>query len=88
MDSLKFISRGSARAHVLVAPSQLASYVRKPQLEQQMNAKDLQRQVVTKSAGQASHVVDAVYEDNVATAGGTSPQVSQVALAGLAVLEG
>jgi hypothetical protein len=67
---------GSGPAHALVTPARLGAYVRKPQLEQQMNAKDLQRQVVTRSAGQASHVVDAVYEDNVATAGGgTSPQV-------------
>jgi hypothetical protein len=62
-------------AHALVTPARLGAYVRKPQLEQQMNAKALQQQVVTKSAGQASHVVDAVYEDNVATASGTSPQV-------------
>jgi hypothetical protein len=65
----------SGPAHALVTPARLGAYVRKPQLEQQMNAKDLQQQVVTKSAGQASHVVDAVYEDNSATAGGSSPQV-------------
>ena len=65
----------SGPAHALVTPARLGVYVRKPQLEQQMNAKDLQRQVVTRSAGQASHVVDAVYEDNSRTAGGTSPQV-------------
>jgi len=65
----------SGPAHALVIPARLGAYVRKPQLEQQMNAKNLQQQVVTKSAGQASHVVDAVYEDNSAAAGGTSPQV-------------
>ena len=63
----------SGPAHALVTPARLGAYVRKPQLEQQMNAQDLQRQVVTKSAGQASHVVDAVYEDN--SSSGTSPQV-------------
>jgi hypothetical protein len=66
---------GSGPAHALVTPVRLGAYVRKPQLEQQMNAKSLQQQVVTKSAGQASHVVDAVYEDNSARAGGTIPQV-------------
>jgi hypothetical protein len=66
---------GSGPAHALVTPARLGAYVRKPQLEQQMNAKNLQQQVVAKSAGQASHVVDAVYEDNSGAAGGTSPQV-------------
>jgi hypothetical protein len=62
-------------AHTLVTPASLGAYVRKPQLEQQMHAKDLQQQVVAKSAGQASDVVDAVYEANSDAAGGTSPQV-------------
>ena len=66
---------GRGPAHALVTPAQLGAYVRKPQLEQQMNAKDLQQQVVAKSAGQASDVVDAVYEANSAAADGTSPQV-------------
>ena len=65
---------GSGPAHALSAPDRLGAYVRKPQLEQQMNAKQLQQQVVTKSSGQASHVVDAVYEDNSA-ASAPSPQV-------------
>jgi hypothetical protein len=65
----------SGPAHALVTPAQLGAYVRRPQLEQQMHAKDLQQQVVAKSAGQASDVVYAVYEDDSAAAGGTSPQV-------------
>lgn len=66
---------GSGPAHALVTPAKLGAWVRKPQLEQQMNAKDLQQQVVAKSAGQASDVVDAVYEANSAAASGTNPQV-------------
>jgi hypothetical protein len=66
---------GSGPAHALVTPAKLGAWVRKPQLEQQMNAKDLQQQVVAKSAGQASDVVDAVYEANSAAANGTNPQV-------------
>ena len=66
---------GSGPAHALVTPAKIGGYVRKPQLEQQMNAKELQQQVVAKSAGQASDVVDAVYEANSGAAGGTSPQV-------------
>ena len=71
--ALKFVSRGTARSHVLVAPSRLASYVRRPELEQQMNARALQRQVIAKSAGQASHVVSAVYENNGVS--GNAPQI-------------
>jgi hypothetical protein len=66
---------GRGPAHALVTPAKFGAYVRKPQLEQQMNAKDLQQQVVAKSAGQASDVVDAVYEANSGAVGGTSPQV-------------
>ena len=60
---------------VLVAPSRLASYVRRPELEQQMNARALQRQVIAKSAGQASHVVSAVYENGAGVSGNAPPQI-------------
>ena len=73
--ALKFVSRGSTRSHVLVAPARLASYVRRPQLEQQMNARALQQQVIAKSAGQASHVVSAVYENSAGVSGTAPPQV-------------
>jgi hypothetical protein len=73
--ALKFLSRGSGRSHVLVAPSRLASYVRRPQLEQQMNARALQQQVIAKSAGQASHVVSAVYENSAGVSGSAPPQI-------------
>ena len=73
--ALKFVSRGSGRSHLLVAPSRLASYVRRPQLEQQMNARALQQQVIAKSAGQASHVVSAVYENSAAVSGTAPPQI-------------
>jgi len=73
--ALKFMPRGSSRSHMLVAPSRLASYVRRPQLEQQMNARALQQQVIAKSAGQASHVVSAVYENSAAVSSSAPPQI-------------
>jgi hypothetical protein len=73
--ALKFMSHGSARSHMLVAPSRLATYVRRPQLEQQMNARALQQQVIAKSAGQASNVVSAVYENSAGVSGGAPPQI-------------
>jgi hypothetical protein len=66
---------GGGPAHVLTTPAKLGSYVRRPQLEKQMNAAQLQREVVTKSAGQASHVVSAVYEDGTSATSTQPPQM-------------
>ena len=73
--ALKVFSAGSGKSHVLVAPSRLGSYVRRPELEQQMNAKVLQQQVIAKSDGQASHVVSAVYENTAGVSGSAPPQI-------------
>ena len=69
------LAHRSSPSHVLVMPSKLGSYVRRPQLERQMNAKQLQQQVIAKSAGQASHVVSAVYENSAGVAGNAPPQI-------------
>jgi hypothetical protein len=66
---------GNGPAHVLVTPDKLGAYVRRPQLEQQMNASQLQQQVMAKSAGQASHVTSAVYENSTGSASGKTPQM-------------
>jgi hypothetical protein len=58
--------------HTLVTPAKLGSFVRSTQLEQQMGARNLQQQVISRSAGQASHVIYAVYENNAAASGGSS----------------
>jgi hypothetical protein len=62
---------GNGPAHVLVAPDRLGAYVRRPALEKQADADALRREVIAKSAGQASHVVSGVYEDSA----GSSPQM-------------
>jgi hypothetical protein len=67
--------RSNAPAHTLVTPARIGAFVRRPQLEQEMHAKDLQQQVVARSAGQAKDVVDAVYEDSAAASGGSNQQV-------------
>jgi hypothetical protein len=66
---------GNGPAHALITPDKLGAYVRRPQLEQQMNASQLQQQVMAKSAGQASHVISAVYENSTGTANGKTPQM-------------
>jgi len=68
-----FSSNGPA--HVLMTPAKLGAYVRRPQLEQQVGAKQLQREVTAKSAGQARHVIYAVYEDSAGGADGKTPQI-------------
>lgn len=66
---------GNGPAHVLMTPAKLGAYVRRPQLEQQVGAKQLQREVTAKSAGQARHVIYAVYEDSAGGADGKTPQI-------------
>jgi hypothetical protein len=66
---------GGGRTHVLVIPDKLGTFVRKPQLEHQMNIGAVRQQVIAKSAGQASHVVSAVYENSTAVSATGQPQI-------------
>ena len=66
---------GNGPTHVLTTPDKLGTYIRRPQLEKQMNAAQLQREVIAKSAGQASHVVSAVYEDGTSATSTQPPQM-------------
>jgi hypothetical protein len=70
-----FLMHGSSPSHRLVTPSRLGTFVRRPQIERQMNARQLQQQVVSKSAGQASRVVSAVYENSAGVSGSAPPQI-------------
>jgi hypothetical protein len=67
--------RSGGPQHVLTIPGQIGEYLRRPALEKQMDAGQLERQVIAKSAGQASHVVSAVYQNNAGVANGKTPQV-------------
>lgn len=70
-----FLRHGTARSHVLVIPDKLGSFVRRPQLEQQMNVSQLQQEVIAKSSGQASHVVSAVYANSAGAPGTGQAQI-------------
>jgi hypothetical protein len=72
---ITFLNRGSGPAHVLVVPAKLGTFVRRPQLEQQMNVKQLQQQLIARSGGQASRVISAVYENGSAPSGSAQPQI-------------
>ena len=66
---------GHGQAHVLVTPDKLGAYVKEPHLAKVMDAGTLQREVVTKSAGEAKHVIYAVYEDSTSAAAKSGPQI-------------
>ena len=61
--------------HALVTPAKLGAYIRRPQLEQEVDAKQLQSEVTAKRAGQARHVVSAVYEDSSGGTDAKSPLI-------------
>jgi hypothetical protein len=69
-----FPSGPSGPMHTLQTPNQLNAFVRRPALEQQMNVGQLRQDVVNMSSGQASHVVEGVYESGSSTSGST-PQI-------------
>jgi len=71
---LAFPSGPSGPAHTLVSPSQLGAFTRRPALEQQMNVGQLRQDVINTSSGQASHIVEGVYESGSSTSGAT-PQI-------------
>jgi hypothetical protein len=64
-----------APAHVLVAPQKIGSFVQKPSLAKAMDAAALQQQVVARSAGEAKHVVYAVYQDSQGKSASANPQI-------------
>jgi len=66
---------GPGPAHVLVTPARLGSYVMEPHLAKVMKASLLQQQIVAKSAGEAKHVVYAVYQDSTGGAAQVGPQI-------------
>lgn len=69
------LHRPGGPRHVLATPDTLGQYVRRPQLEQQMDARGLQRQMIARSAGQASQVRSAVYENRAGVSGKSTPQI-------------
>ncbi len=56
------LSAGSGPAHVVSTPNRLLAYVQEPALAKGMGAQQLRAEIVAKGHGEASHVVDAVYE--------------------------
>jgi hypothetical protein len=66
----EFPSHGGP-VHQMVVPSRIGPYVHTVAMEKQTNVAKLREEVIAMSAGQASHVVSAVYESGNSAAGGT-----------------
>lgn len=63
---------GATQTHVLSTPASLGCFAQQPQLAEQMQAKQLQQQIISRSSGTAKHVVYAVYE---CPGSGAEPQI-------------
>ena len=62
----------SGPAHVMTTPAKIGAYARTVDLEHQADVAALKQKVISMSAGQASHVVSAVYESGNSAAGNTA----------------
>jgi hypothetical protein len=67
-------SSGGVR-HILVTPNTIGAYAQAPALAQEMKAEQLKSGIVARSSGEATHVVDAVYEDVSGPAAQNGPQI-------------
>jgi hypothetical protein len=61
---------GVTQTHVLTTPTSLGCFTQEPQLAQQMQAKQLQQEIVAKSKGTAKNVIYAVYQCSGSSAAG------------------
>lgn len=61
--------------HTVTAPEKLLSYTQAPALAQGMGLTALRADIVRKGSGEASRVVDAVYEDNTQTGSTSNPLI-------------
>jgi hypothetical protein len=61
--------------HRIVTPDKLLSYTQNPSLAKGMGAQALRNNILAKGHGEASHVVDAVYEDAAGSGSKAGPQI-------------
>ena len=58
-----------------MTPDKLLSYTQNPSLAKGMGAEALKADILSKGGGEASHVVDAVYEDTAGQGSKSAPQI-------------
>jgi hypothetical protein len=66
---------GTGPPHSISTPTQVGSFVQKPSLASEMGASALRTAIVSGSGGEASHVVDAVYEDSTGVGAQSAPAI-------------
>jgi hypothetical protein len=64
-----------SQAHAIAVPPQLPGYVLEPAMVNSAGASALRSHLVASSGGEATHVMDAVYEDTAGAAGKSVPQI-------------
>jgi hypothetical protein len=70
---MKYVfSKPSGPAHTVVAPNHAGPFTRMPNLEKQMKVDALRAEVIRTSAGQASDVQSAVYQEGSTAPGGNA----------------
>jgi hypothetical protein len=67
--------RSSGPDHTISVPAKLLGYTLEPGLAKGMNAQALRADIVKKGNGEASNVVDGVYEDNAVSGTKSSPRI-------------
>jgi hypothetical protein len=66
---------GGAQAHSITTPQRLGDYAQAPALAAGMGASALRSKIVASSNGEATHVLDAVYEDSTGPAAKSGPLI-------------
>jgi hypothetical protein len=69
------LKQNSGPAHSVSTPTKLQSWVQDPALAASMGATELRTEIVNRGRGEASHVVDAVYEDTAGSAAKKAPLI-------------
>jgi hypothetical protein len=67
--------RSTGPDHTIAVPANLLGYTLEPALAKGMNAQALRADIVRKGNGEASHVVDGVYENNALSGAKSSPRI-------------
>jgi hypothetical protein len=73
--AFELLPGGTAPRHLISTPQRLGSYTQAPALAAGMQAAQLRNSIVKQGKGEASHVVDAVYQDGSSSAAQSGSQV-------------
>ena len=73
--SMHFLKHSTGPAHVLATPQQLGPFTQDPALAAGMGAGALKSGILARSGGEATHVVDAVYQERPRKGATSGPQI-------------